>query len=219
MSKTTHIHTALAVLLAALAAQTAVAPAHATVPGRNGNIAFTSGREGANDNESRIFRLGPGALPDAPSPLTPLGGQSRHPSWSPDRTKLVFANGTFTGNPATEEYDLYVRDFVNDTIMPLDENQRGDGLSSDHPTWSPDGSRIAYETQTVDNSGNREIAVKTVGTATPAVTLTTSPQMELKPAWSPDSQTLYYAKQNGTQAASNFDIVKQPAAGGIESPV
>ena len=45
---------------------------------------------------------------------------------------------------------------------------------------------------------------------------TTAGQFEGKPAWSPDSATLYYQKGN-PNAASNTDIVKRPAAGGAET--
>src|SRR3954471_10683376 len=223
MTRTLSYRVVLAGLLLMLAALAFAGPAAAVQPGRNGRIAFTSGREGADDSHAQIYLRGAagstgfGTLtPLNPSPLT---GQSRHPSWSPDRTKIVFANGTFTGDPKTEEYDILIKDLTTGSVTALDPTQVGDGLSSDHPSWSPDGTRIAYETQKTDNDANREIMVKTVGSTLPAVALTADAQQELKAAWSPDSSTLYYAKQNGTAPASNFDIVKQPATGGVETPV
>ena len=195
-------------------------PALAVLEGRNGRIAFTSGREGVNDNLSQLYMRGASGSTGVGSlspPFAIAGTQNRHPSWSPDRTKVVFAAGT-PGAPTTEEFDLFVRDFVANTITPLDLLEIGDGLSSDHPAWSPDGTRIAYEQQPVDNSANRDIKVKAVGTARRAESLTNSPQTEFKPAWTPDSQTLYYAKTSAGPPV-NHDIVKQPAAGGPETPV
>ena len=212
-------------LRAALAAITfglllAVAsPAQAVLPGTNGRIAFTSGRTGG-DNTAQIFlrsvigSTGGGSLTD---PITPLGGQSRHASWSPDRTMLVYANGT-PGTPTTEMYDLFVKDFVNNTITPLDIGEIGDNLSSDHPAWSPDGTRIAYERQPAAGSADRDIVVKTFGSSAKAVNLTTNGPLEFKAAWSPDSQTIYYARKNAA-ATPDLDIVKQPAGGGPVTPV
>ena len=69
----------------------------------------------------------------------------------------------------TEDYDIFVRDFVNEHAHGRSTNTQVDSLSSDHPAWSPDGTRIAYEHQP-DSTGSteRDIKIKTVGTAAPA---------------------------------------------------
>ena len=196
------------------------APADAVLSGRNGRIVFTSGRgaTAGDDSTARLYLrpvIGSTGIGTISAPITPLGGQSRHGSWSPDRTRIVLANGT-PGSPTTEDYDLFVRDLVANTLTPLDATQVGDSLSSDHPAWSPDGTRIAYEQQPTDNSADRNILVKTVGTSAPAVPLTSSSIKEFKPAWSPDSSTIYYAKENSSP--QYLDIVKRPAGGGAETP-
>ena len=53
--------------------------------------------------------------------------------------------------------------------------------------------------------------------AQPALSLTTGPPREFKPAWSPDSQFIYYAKDN--PSPQFLDIVKRPSTGGAEIPV
>jgi Tol biopolymer transport system component len=211
----------LASVLVVIASLGLVSPASAVLGGRNGRIVFTSGREGANDNLAQIYLrtvIGSSGGGDISQPIGIPGVQNRHASWSPDRTQMVFAAGT-PGTPATEEYDVFVRDMAAGTITALDSTQVGDGLSSDHPAWSPDGTKIAYEQQPTDNSTDRNIMVKTVGTSAPAVSLTTSTKTEFKAAWSPDSQTIYYASQEAISPASNLDILKQPAGGGAATPV
>ena len=189
-------------------------PAEAVLSGRNGRIAFTSGRA-AGDATAQIYTINPVNLTPVEGPFSIPGVQNRHASFSPDRTKLVFAAGT-PGSLANEEYDLFVRDFAAepDTITPLDLLQLGDQLSSDHPAWSPDGTRIAYETQPADpgnDSTDRDIMVKTFGTAAPAVALTSGGNFELKAAWSPDSQEIYYAQSPTAPPTTQFDIVKKAA--------
>jgi Tol biopolymer transport system component len=179
-------------------------------PGENGRIVFASGRSTNNDATARLHLLpvfsnttGGGTVS---SPFVPIGGQYRHPSWSPDRRRVVVANGT-PGSPTTEEFDLFVYDFEERTLTPLDSTQIADGLSSDRPAWSPDGTRIAYEHQPTDNSAERDIRVKTFGSGVPALALTTGAPVEGKPSWSPDSQTIYYHRISGTDQ----DIVREPA--------
>ena len=211
---------ALAFLLLALGVLASVpAGAGAVTPGENGRIVFVRGPDPGGDALARLHLLpvfsstGGGTVS---SPFTPLGGQYRHPSWSPDRTKVVVANGT-PGSPATEEFDLFVYDFVARSLTPLDGTEVADGRSSDRPAWSPDGTRIAYEHQPADNSPERNIMIKTVGTNAAATPLTSGAPAESKPAWSPDSDTVYYSQQNGNPQF--LDIVREPAVGGAVQPV
>jgi hypothetical protein len=55
--------------------------------------------------------------------------------------------------------DLFVKDFEANTITPLDATQLGDGLSSDHPAWSPDGSPDRPDS-TVTTQANTPITIE-----------------------------------------------------------
>ena len=61
--------------------------------------------------------------------------------------------------------------------------------------------------------------VKTVGSGVTPLSLTVGGPTEFKAAWSPDSQTIYYAKQIAAPPNSNLDIMKRPSTGGTEVPV
>src|SRR3954451_22788528 len=189
--------------------------AGAVLSGTNGRIAFTSGRA-MGDNQAQIFlrtTIGSAGGGTTSDPIVPVGGQWRHASWSPDRTMMVIANGT-PGSPTTERYDLFIKDFVGSPgLTQFFANTN----TADHPAWSPDGTRIAFEEAPSAGSADRDIKVKTFGSSAPALSLTSGAPREFKAAWSPDSQTIYYAKDNPTPQF--LDIMKRPAAGGADVPV
>jgi Tol biopolymer transport system component len=207
---------ALKLTLVALALALALpSGAAAVLSGTNGRIVFTSGRDG-DDAEAKLFlravtdAAGSGGVGSTFTEI--LGTQHRHPTWSPDRTKVAYARGE-PGSPTTENFDIYVHDLVTGEITALTDPE--DGLSVDRPAWSPDGTRIAYEHQPEEDSADRDIRVHSL-TGDAPLDLTTGSPHEGHPAWSPDSQTLYYSFG---EIAIDSDIVSQPAGGGTVVPV
>jgi hypothetical protein len=191
----------LALILLALPAS-----AGAVLPGKNGEVLFTSGRGGApNDDSLAQIWVVPFAG-GAATQLTQNGAiQHRHSTWSPDYTKFAYAAGPVNA------WDIYVRDLTKPLSATNPVNiTNSPSTPHDRPSWSPDGTRIAY-TQIV--AGIKDVYVQSVPTG--AVTkLSAAPnnmQPADKPAWSPDSQTIYYSFDNDNSANADDDILKEPA--------
>ena len=200
---------ALASALAALALALPVTASATFIPGPNGKIVFASGRPNSDvpmpmngdDANARLWVVDwPGGTPVQLTTGTP-NVQHRHPNWSPDHSKVVYAAGTaFSGTYAIRIFDLATG--IDSLFAPAAAMQ-------DRPSWSPDGTRIAY------GSGGK-IMVKGVAAGSTAVPVSTGTTDE-RPVWSPDGNTLYFNR--GT--AGNRDLWKlSPVApGATETPI
>ncbi len=186
------------------AALPASAPATA-IPGPNGKIVFASGRGNSDvpspaDNDDNNARLWVADSPfGTPVQLTtdPVGTQHRHPNWSPDHKKVVYAAGVAFN--VTGTYALYIKDLVTGQQTLFAAAAAG----QDRPTWSPDGTRIAY------GSGGK-IMVKGVAPGSTAQPVTNGTNDE-RAVWSPDGNTLYFnrgPKYNGTPGSGDKAIYK-----------
>lgn len=196
-------------VLVLLGALPAVASA-TFIPGPAGKIAFASGRANGEvpspaDNDDAKAKIWIADYPfGAPVQATtlPANTQHRHPNWSPDHTRIVYAAGVaFSGT-----YALWIHDFrtgEETQFVPAAEKQ-------DRPSWSPDGETIAY-------GSLGDLWVKSVDGGA-AVNLTnTAGTVEERPVWSPDGNTLYYNRGN----AGDRDLYKlsPPSPGSPQIPI
>jgi Tol biopolymer transport system component/DNA-binding winged helix-turn-helix (wHTH) protein len=76
-----------------------------------------------------------------------------------------------------------------------------------HPTWSPDGLRVAF---TSDRAGNPDIWVQGLQDAHP-VRLTSSPEADWEPDWSPDGDSVVFRSER-----DGGGLYTVPALGGAE---
>jgi dipeptidyl aminopeptidase/acylaminoacyl peptidase len=207
-------HLALTSSIAALGLVAFPGNAPATsLPGPNGKIVFASGRANTDfpspangdDNHARIWVADyPGGTPVQVT-STSANVQDRHPSWSPDHTMIVYAEGTaFDPNG---NYSIWIKDLVTGSqtqFLPAAPHQ-------DHPVFSPDGTQIAY-------GSNGDIFVKGIAPGSQPVQLTNDADVEERPYWSADGSTIYYTRLVGT---GNRDIYKKTPVtpSGVETDI
>jgi hypothetical protein len=100
--------------------------------------------------------------------------------------------------------DIYVRDLTTGFELQLTDTPTED---EDRPTWSPDGSEIAYG-HAVTVGGQRDIFIRPSGGGARRNLAISGSFDEDRPVWSPDGQFIYYAIE---AVPSNADIVKELA--------
>jgi hypothetical protein len=208
---------AAAICLVALAALPEAASA--VLSGTNGRIVFTSARDPFTTATSQLY-LRPTSSsggPGGPSLITPTSTtQRRHATWSPDRTMIAFAQG----DSATSNFDIFVLDLTDPGATPQNISN-SNNVTDDRPAWSPDGTRIAWESEVTDASGQQDVLVDAAPFGSVNTNLTNNGAVVSdgkpagRPAWSPDSQTLYYSSgdvniaPNGTN--NDVRILGEPA--------
>jgi Tol biopolymer transport system component len=133
-----------------------------------------------NSRIAAIFRFGGlthlGVMPaDGSADPQPLlqTGTNNFPAWSPGSQRLAFESAESPGNG-----EILVINANGSNLVNLTNNQ---GIVDSYPTWSSDGSRIAFVS---DRDGNNEIyVVQADGSGVQR--LTNHPAWDAQPNWSP----------------------------------
>ena len=156
-------------------------------------MAFTSTRTG--QGELYAIEVGSGAERQ----LTDQLGEIYQPAWSPDGSAIAFAcpnTGPATGpESGAGGSDICVLDLATGEITYLTDDAAGD----QRPTWSPDGSVLAFLTFGEDGV-SRVRSVRAAGDAEPVVV-----SEGFAPAWSPDGSVLAIVGPEGELVA--IDLV------------
>ena len=125
--------------------------------------------------------------------LSQTDSNERTPRWSPDGRKLVFASDR-DGNR-----EIYVADIVGASPvgrLTVPRNLSQHKAPDWQPSWSPDGSRVAFSSYRDDNW--ELYLVNADGTN--LVRLTDHPENDFSPTWSPDGRQLLFASRRYTDA-------------------
>ena len=188
---------------------TAWAPstAMAVFPGENDKILFVSGIGTGGDADADLFinDIGDTSFLETEALADLLTGQRRHPSISPDGTKIAFAL-----KPGADG-DIFIHDRTDGSTVQM---WGSDNIDDDRPNWSPNNRFVAFESERSTAMNDQEFDIRVFDTnkptsATNPTNLTNSPDLhEGKPVFSPDGEFIYHAIG---LASANEDIARRPS--------
>ena len=139
---------------------------------------------------------------DGPLPNTSSNSDA---TWSPDGTKLAFTSD----RGGQRKREIWVINVDGSGLAQLTTNiqlttdSQGPVYSSDTgPSWSPDGSRIAFSS-TRDGLSNTELYAMNADGSNPT-RLTNIANDDRYPTWSPDSQRIAFYRNGGSGIGINI---------------
>ena len=170
-------------------------------PALTNHIVFVSDRSGANQIH---VMTGNG---DVVQLLATTPGPKTDPVISPDGKKIVFTVGTLQAGTASA---LWI---VNSDGTGL-KQLTNDGAIDVRPTWSPDGSQLAF---TSTRDGNAEIYVMNAdGTA--QTNITNNSADDDTPTWSPDGRTILFGSDRDGSGGEG-KVYSMTTSGGSVTPL
>ena len=167
-------------------------------------IAFVSERDG--NHEIYVMAADGGN----PQNLTNNPDSDLYPSWSPDGERIVFSArraGHFE-NELVLTSEIYVMDADGGNEQKLTENRKNDR----HPSWSPDGNRIAFSADRKGDLQNFDIYVMDADGGNEQK-LTENRVHDRYPSWSPDGNRIVFASEKDGNWES-LDIYVMDTDGG-----
>jgi Tol biopolymer transport system component len=190
-------------------------------------LAFTSIRsDGPRDpdnpdfsSDREIYRMNADGSNERQLTATSTRYSDEQPSISPDGTKIAFASNRHWDTTGFDQLDIYIMNadgsgeprrltFDAAPTYPLETR-------SQNPAWSPDGTRIAYEsTRGLDGKG--EIFVTNADGSGEPINVSNHPDWDTDPAWSPDGTQITFTSERAGQR--DIWAVDAPPASSATTP-
>ena len=120
-------------------------------------------------------------------PVSSATADSIHPNWSPDSRKLIYCADDDLHPPKKNEAAIYVVDLQSRQTTTLIS-----GGTNTYPSWSPDGSKIAFRKMLGEM--NSEVFVAN-SDGTGQQNLTNHPTFDGWPAWSNDGRCVVFSRR------------------------
>ena len=138
------------------------------------------------------------------TPIPNTGVNANGPAWSPDGTRIAFANAPGPWCPRADEcggYDIYTVSLDGIGLARLTTHP----LTDEEPAWSPDGSQIAFSSGQDPTSNGAPEIYKMSSNGTNQVPLTSAAFApgDHDPNWSPDGQKIVFSS---SRDAANEDV-------------
>ena len=170
-------------------------------------IVFVSDRDQGRDDPHNYEIYVMNADGSKSKNLTNSPNEDRYPSWSPDGKRIVFSSsreGHFR-NILRITYEIYVMDADGGNEQRLTENRNNDW----DPSWSPDGKRIAFSSDTKGDVRIFDIYVMDADGGNQQ-NLTNHHAWDGSPSWSPNSERIAFRSSRD----GNSEIYVMDADGG-----
>lgn len=140
-----------------------------------------------------------------PTPVIFGSDGETDPAWSPSERVVVFAKL----NPEGESIGIYLRDPTNVNDVQLTAGPHR------FPTWSPDGTRLAYVSTQIDEQEDVYIVgVSSAGWTVAPFRVTSSSARDYAPVWSPDGGSIAFLSDRD----GNVEIYTAPSFQTQEPP-